>query len=63
MELAVQAGVMRETPRAFARTQLVVVRPKDNRAGIQALADVARPGRKLVGTPADVPVRTYHGRR
>ncbi|MEO8083889.1 MAG: molybdate ABC transporter substrate-binding protein [Ardenticatenales bacterium] len=43
----------------FARNRLVVVTPSDNPGGVAALADLARPGLKLVVAAAGVPVGDY----
>lgn len=45
--------------RVFARNRLVVIVPADNRAGVKTLADLARPGLKLVMAQANVPVGQY----
>ena len=59
MDAAVKAGVIAGTPRIFARNRLTVIVPKDNRAGITSLPDLARPGIKFVTTAPDVPVGSY----
>jgi len=59
MQLAVRAGLMQGTPTVFARNRLVVVLPKENRAGLTTLSDLAKPGIKLVATARDVPVGNY----
>jgi molybdate transport system substrate-binding protein len=46
-------------PSVFARNRLTVIIPKDNPAGIQSLADLAKPKIKLVIGAADVPVGKY----
>jgi molybdate transport system substrate-binding protein len=43
----------------FARNRLVVILPTRNRAGIHALADLARPGLKLVLAAPGVPAGAY----
>jgi molybdate transport system substrate-binding protein len=43
----------------FARNRLVVVLPADNPASIRSLADLARPGVKLVLASPEVPVGKY----
>jgi molybdate transport system substrate-binding protein len=59
MDLAVKAGAIEGTPQLFVRNRLVVVVPRENRAGVATLADLAKPGLKLVTTPRDVPVGSY----
>lgn len=43
----------------FARNRLVVIHPKDNPAGLQAIQDLAKPGLKLDLADASVPVGQY----
>lgn len=59
MELAVRAGLIKGTPNVFARNRLTVIVPRENRAGIASLADLARPGVKVVTTARDVPIGGY----
>ena len=59
MELAVRAGLMRGSPVVFVRNRLVAIAPRESRAGITALADLARPGVKVVSTARDVPIGAY----
>jgi molybdate transport system substrate-binding protein len=59
MDVAVKAGMIVGTPRVFVRNRLTVIVPRDNRAGITKLADLARPGLKFVTTSPDVPVGNY----
>jgi molybdate transport system substrate-binding protein len=58
MDAAVAAGLV-EAPQVFARNSLVVVFPHDNPAHIRALADLARPGLKLVLAAPSVPAGAY----
>lgn len=51
MEQLVQAGMVSETPRAFARNRLVVAVPAGNPGGVAGLADLGR-GELLVGVCA-----------
>jgi molybdate transport system substrate-binding protein len=53
-----QEGLV-EVPVTFASNLLVLIVPKDNPAGIEAIADVARPGTKLVVAAEGVPVGDY----
>jgi molybdate transport system substrate-binding protein len=60
MQVAVDAGrVLTDPVRTFARNRLVIVTPADNPAAIAALADLARPGVKLILADAAVPVGQY----
>jgi molybdate transport system substrate-binding protein len=59
MDNAVKANTIQGTPTTFARNRLVVIVPRANPAGITTLADLARPGIKLVTTTPDVPVGNY----
>ena len=53
-----RAGLVR-TPRIFATNTLVLVVPSDNPAGIQSVADLARPGTKVVIGARGVPIGDY----
>jgi molybdate transport system substrate-binding protein len=55
-----KAGLV-ASPRLFARNELVIVVPRNNPAGIQALADLPRTRRLVVGAP-EVPVGRYTAR-
>lgn len=59
MDGAVKAGAIQGTPTIFVRNRLTVIVPAENRAGVTTLADLARPGLKLVTTARDVPVGNY----
>jgi molybdate transport system substrate-binding protein len=48
-----------EEPVTFASNRLVLIVPADNPAGIEEIADVAEPGRKLVIAAEGVPVGDY----
>lgn len=48
-----------QTAEVFATNRLVVVYPVGNTAGLTSLADLARPGLKLVLAGAEVPVGQY----
>ena len=48
MKVASDAGLLAEPARTFVRNHLVLIVPKDNPAKIAALADIARPGVKVV---------------
>ena len=48
-----------EKPVLFTRNQLVLIVPKSNPAGIHAVADLAKPGVKLVVAAPGVPVGDY----
>ncbi|MDP9105401.1 MAG: molybdate ABC transporter substrate-binding protein [Candidatus Eremiobacteraeota bacterium] len=59
MKVASDAGLLAAPARTFARNHLVVIVPKDNPAKIAALADLAKPGVKVVLAAATVPVGSY----
>lgn len=60
MNNATKAGrIISGTQNTFVRNRLVVVFPKDNPAGIQALKDLTKPGLKLVMAAKEVPVGQY----
>jgi molybdate transport system substrate-binding protein len=59
MDLAVRNGVVAGTPRLFAGNRLAVVVPRDTAGRVQTLADLARPGLKIVLAQRDVPVGAY----
>lgn len=47
------------TPKIFLTNQLVTILPQDNPAGIGSLADLAKPGLKLVLAAEEVPAGRY----
>lgn len=55
----VSSVIVSGTQKTFARNRLVVIFPKDNPGQIEALADLARPGLKLVVADKAVPVGQY----
>jgi molybdate transport system substrate-binding protein len=60
MEAAIEVGrVMSGTERIFVRNRLVVVYPSDNPAALTTLADLARPGIRLILAAQEVPVGAY----
>ena len=60
MGQAVTTGrISPDAPRIFAHNSLIVVLPGDNPGDILALADLARPGLRLVLADASVPVGAY----
>ena len=59
MELAVRASLMKGAPIVFARNRLVAIVPRENRAGVNTIADLARSGVKVVSTARDVPIGAY----
>ncbi|CDM65409.1 molybdate ABC transporter substrate-binding protein [Pyrinomonas methylaliphatogenes] len=59
MNAAVAEGTVAPTPALFARNQPVIVVPADNPAQIAALADLAKPGVRLVLAAQDVPIGGY----
>jgi molybdate transport system substrate-binding protein len=48
-----------ERPRVFATNRLVLIVPSDNPAGIEAVADLRRPGTRLVVGAEGVPIGDY----
>ena len=60
MDAVVEAGRVRAGAQVvFARNRLVVIFPKDNPAGLRTLADLARPGLRLVLAAQEVPAGRY----
>lgn len=59
MTNAVDAGVIAGQPVLFAQNRLAIVVPKDNPAGVQSPADLAKSGLKLVLAQAAVPAGQY----
>jgi len=58
VERLVTAG-MAYLPVAFACTQLTIIVPAGNPAGITSAADLARPGLKIIAAGEDVPITRY----
>lgn len=60
MQIVIDAGeIAVETPQTFVTNRLVMVFPKDNRAGVRALQDLGKPGVKVVLASPEVPVGQY----
>jgi molybdate transport system substrate-binding protein len=59
MDQARAAGLVAGAAPAFARNALVLLTPRDNPGRIETLADLARPGLRLVTTAPQVPVGSY----
>jgi molybdate transport system substrate-binding protein len=59
MNIAVQSGVVASTGDVFVRNSLVVITPSSNPANIDAPADLAKSGIKLVVANPEVPVGNY----
>lgn len=59
MTYAADKDLLATAPRVFARNRLVVVLPKSNPGGVETLADLARPGLKLVLAARQVPAGEY----
>jgi molybdate transport system substrate-binding protein len=59
MKIAADAGLLAAPARTFAHNRLVVIVPKDNPAKVAALADLAKPGVKVVLAAPTVPVGNY----
>jgi molybdate transport system substrate-binding protein len=58
MDALFEAGLV-DRPLIFAHNQLVVITPASNPAGLETLADLAKPGLKLVLAGPEVPVGRY----
>jgi molybdate transport system substrate-binding protein len=59
MDNAIKGGVIAGTPQIFVKNKLVIIVPKDNKAGIMTPKDLAKPGIKFDTAQASVPVGTY----
>jgi molybdate transport system substrate-binding protein len=60
MDVAIQSGlVVAGAPQVFVKNHLTVIVPKDNRAGVTTLSDLAKPGLKIVLAAPGVPVGGY----
>ncbi|KAB8145723.1 molybdate ABC transporter substrate-binding protein [Chloroflexia bacterium SDU3-3] len=60
MKNVITAGqVISGTQQTFVRNRLVLITPKESSAGVAALADLARPGLKLILADRSVPVGQY----
>lgn len=59
MDNAVKGGVIAGTPQIFAKNKLIIIAPKDNKAGIQSAKDLAKPGIKFDTAQDAVPVGKY----
>ncbi len=60
MDAAIASGrIAAGSTQIFARNRLVVIFPADNPGGVTVLADLAKPGLKLVLAAAEAPVGQY----
>jgi molybdate transport system substrate-binding protein len=59
MKIAADAGLLAGPARTFARNHLVVIVPRAGTAKVTQLADVAKPGIRVVLAVASVPVGNY----
>ncbi|MGI8687531.1 MAG: molybdate ABC transporter substrate-binding protein [Thermomicrobiales bacterium] len=59
MDNAVKGGVIAGTPQLFAKNKLVIIVPKENKAGITTPKDLAKPGVKFDTAQMSVPVGAY----
>lgn len=59
MQYLEQKDLLADSPRVFARNQLVVLLPKSNPGQVKKLQDLARPGVRLVLAGRQVPAGTY----
>ncbi len=59
MDNAVKGGVIAGTPQVFVKNKLVIIAPKENKAGIMTAKDLAKPGVKFDTAQESVPVGKY----
>lgn len=59
MDNATKGGVIAGTPRTFAKNKLVIIVPKENRAGVTTPKDLAKPGIKFDTAQSSVPIAAY----
>jgi molybdate transport system substrate-binding protein len=59
MDNARKSGAINGADVTFAKNRLVLIAPKDNPGNLQSVADVARPGVKLVTAAPEVPIGVY----
>lgn len=59
MELLKTDNLLTDATQIFARNVLIIILPKDNKAGIKELKDLARPGVKLIFADTGVPAGSY----
>jgi len=59
MNVAERGNGLAGAQHVFVRNRLMIVAPADNPAHISSLQDLARPGVKLVGAQAAVPIGAY----
>lgn len=60
IDAVIEAGlIVSGTSQVFARNRLTVIVPKDNRAGVETLADLAKPRLKIVLAASNVPAGGY----
>jgi molybdate transport system substrate-binding protein len=59
MKVASDGGLLAEPARTFVKNHLVVIVPKQNPGKIENVADLAKPGTKVVLAASSVPVGNY----
>jgi molybdate transport system substrate-binding protein len=59
MDIAEKGHALLEQQQVFVRNRLMVIVPRDNPAAITSLQDLARPGVKVIGAQASVPIGAY----
>lgn len=59
MKNVADAGMLAGPAKTFARNRLVLIAPRSNPAKVSSLADLAKPGTKVVLAAATVPVGNY----
>lgn len=62
MENVRKTGAIAGQDQVFARNRLVLITPRDNPAGINAVNDIANPGVKFVSAQPSVPIGQYTAR-
>jgi molybdate transport system substrate-binding protein len=59
MDVAEKGHALLEPQQVFVRNRLMVIAPHDNPASITSFEDLAKPGIKVVGAQASVPIGAY----
>jgi molybdate transport system substrate-binding protein len=59
MDVVQRGHVLADAQQVFVRNRLMVIAPRDNPAAITSLQDLAKPGIKVVGAQASVPIGYY----
>src|SRR5262249_27849588 len=59
MDVVARGHVLAGAQQVFVRNRLMIITPRDNPGGIASLQDLAKPGLKVVGAQASVPIGYY----